>query len=120
MEAFGYFIPAVKVKAQGHGLYKKGGTFQRKRHTYNRPGILHKARPQQAQLKRQRGTRYGTGYKKYGHALLPRLGKGEVLGAAGTEPFGMAKHHKKGHYHTDTGKYNVKNECECHLHSCGI
>src|SRR6266403_1989789 len=53
-------VPAIEIDPQEDRLSKEGESFQRKRHTDNPSGILHKLRPEQTQLERKDRTGHGS------------------------------------------------------------
>src|SRR5271168_4615616 len=68
-----YPVPTIEVDTKKDCLSKEGETFQRKRHSYDGTGILHKLWPQEAEFERQNSAGDSADGEEDGCPLRPAL-----------------------------------------------
>ena len=108
-------IPAVQVDAQEDRFGEEREPLEGERHADDRPGELHEARPQEAQLERQHRSRDGTDREQDGGPLRPQLGEVEIDRVSGHLPAPLRHDHEDRHGDPDDGKHDMERERDAHL-----
>src|SRR2546426_6635500 len=112
-------LPSVEIDAQENGFREEREALERKRHTDDRAGEGHEARPQQPKLKGKHGARNRADREQNGGPSRPTLGEIEVHGFARPLPATLGDNHEHGHRDPDDGKDDVKRERHRHLRPGG-
>lgn len=117
VEAGGEAVAAVEVEAEEDGFDEEREAFEAERHADDGAGVLHEARPEQAEFEAEHGAGDGADGEEDGGAFGPLDGELAVDGrAAGGD---LGDDHEQGHGHAGDGEEDVEAERHRHLGARG-